>query len=578
MSSDRASTAHRNRLIVLALGFTFGFAVILAQLVNYQVVQHAKLKELAEIERLRERDITPARGDILDALGQVLALNSVQWDISVSPSLVADREQLADQLSEQLGLPREEIAARLAVTDVLWIPIEQYVAQQAGENLLALEASGLICQPRPKRVYPDGSLLAHTLGIVTMVGDGFYGVEGYYNQALKGSEGKEEIEHDSRGAPLPVPPLGQSPPRKGVSVVLTLDSHIQYIAKQELLRALDEYDAEAGTVIVMDPRTGAILANFSYPTYDPNDFASTDMSLLSDPAVSKMWEPGSVFKIVTWAIGLDTGTISPGTTFYDDGTMEVGGRVIENWDRQGHGLVTMTDGLVESLNTVAAFVSTSVGKDQFYTYLRRFGFGSLTNVDLASEGPGMVKQPGDSNWFPSDLGTNSFGQGIAVTPIQMIAAAAAVANRGVLMKPYIVQQYITEEAGAQRVVNVEPTIVRHAITEETALTLTDMLEEVIDQEATKAMVPGYHIAGKTGTAEVPTAYGYDPEDTIASFVGFAPADDPRFIVLVKLDKPRESPWGTQTAAPTFQAIAERLFVYMHVPPDDVRLAQQAAGQ
>jgi cell division protein FtsI (penicillin-binding protein 3) len=578
MSSDRASIAHRNRLIVLALGFTFGFAVIIAQLVKYQIVQHPLWLYLGQQERGEEKNITPARGDILDALGLVLAMNSVRWDISVSPSLVADPEQLAEQLSEALDQPRDEIAAVLAMTDTVWLPLAQGVDQQVGERLFALHASGLICEPRSIRVYPDGSLLAHTLGIVTMVGDGFHGVEGYYNQALKGSVGKEEIEHDSSGAPLPIPPLGQNPPRKGVSVVLTLDSNIQYIVQQELLHALDEYDAESGTVIVMDPRTGAILANFSYPTYDPNDFASTDLGLILDPAVSKMWEPGSVFKIVTWAIGLDTGTISPGTTFYDDGTMEVGGRVIENWDRQGHGLVTMTDGLAQSLNTVAAFISTSVGKDQFYTYLRRFGFGSLTNVDLAVEGPGMVKEPGDSNWFPSDLGTNSFGQGIAVTPIQMIAAAAAVANRGVLMKPYIVQQYITEEAGAPRVINVEPTIVRHAITEETALTLTGMLEEAITQEASKAVVPGYHIAGKTGTAQVPTAYGYDPEDTIASFIGYAPADDPRFIVLIKLDKPQESPWGTQTAAPTFQAIAERLFVYMHIPPDDVRLAQQAAGQ
>jgi cell division protein FtsI/penicillin-binding protein 2 len=220
-----------------------------------------------------------------------------------------------------------------------------------------------------------------------------------------------------------------------------------------------------------------------------------------------------------------------------------------------------------------------MGKDQFYAYVRRFGFGSLTDVDLDSEGPGMVKLPGDSNWFPSELGTNSFGQGIAVTPMQMIAAVSAVANRGLLMRPHIVHQYIRDEGSQkERTIQVEPTIVRRAISEATAQTMVSLLVQVVEQGATKAQVPGYRIAGKTGTAQIPTAYGYHPTDTIASFVGFAPADDPQFIILVKLDRPRESPWGSQTAAPTFQAIAERLFVYMHIPPDDLRVAENPAGQ
>jgi cell division protein FtsI/penicillin-binding protein 2 len=289
-----------------------------------------------------------------------------------------------------------------------------------------------------------------------------------------------------------------------------------------------------------------------------------------------MWEPGSIFKIITWGAALDDGTISPGTTFYDDGTLEVGGRVMLNWNREGNGLVTMIDGLVKSLNTVAAFISTSMGKESFYNYLRRFGFGTLTEVDLQSEGPGMVKQPGDPNWFPSELGTNSFGQGIAVTPMQMIVAVAAVANQGTMMKPYVVHELITTdpESGEEQVVQVQPMVVRRTISQETARTLTDMLVEVVESGATEAQVPGYRIAGKTGTAQVPTAYGYHETDTIASFVGFAPAENPQFIVLVKLDKPRASPWGSRTAAPTFSAIAERLFAYMQIPPDEIRLAEQ----
>ncbi|MGD8398209.1 MAG: penicillin-binding transpeptidase domain-containing protein, partial [Anaerolineae bacterium] len=212
-------------------------------------------------------------------------------------------------------------------------------------------------------------------------------------------------------------------------------------------------------------------------------------------------------------------------------------------------------------------------KDTFYTYLRRFGFGTLTDVDLASEGPGTVKQPGDANWFPSELGTNSFGQGVAVTPMQMIVAVSAVANDGLLMKPYIVDQFITtDEEGRLSSVAVEPMLVRRAISRDTAETMTNMLVRVVEEGATEAQVAGYRIAGKTGTAQIPTAYGYHPSDTIASFVGYAPADDPQFIVLIKLTKPTESPWGSQTAAPTFRAIAERLFVYMQIPPDNIRSA------
>jgi cell division protein FtsI/penicillin-binding protein 2 len=399
-------------------------------------------------------------------------------------------------------------------------------------------------------------------------------VEGYHDQELKPIVGKVEAEVSPYGREIPLPSKLKSPPRGGKSLILTLDRNIQFIVERELQAALEKYGAESGTIIVMDPRTGALLAIASYPAYNPNNFGP-DVDNLADPSVSGMWEPGSIFKIVTWAAALDAGVISPGTTFYDNGALEVGGRVIRNWDRQGYGQVTMTDGLVHSLNTVAAFISTSMGKDRFYTYLRRFGFGTLTGVDLASEGPGMMKLPGDSNWFPSELGTNSFGQGIATTPMQMIRAAAAVANQGRLMKPYIVHQYVAldEETGAERVIQVEPMMERRAISQEAAETLTTMLIQVIERGAKEAQVPGYRVAGKTGTAQVPTPYGYHPTDTIASFVGWAPADDPRFVVLIKLDKPTASPWGSQTAAPTFRAIAQRLLVYMQVAPDQIRLAQ-----
>jgi cell division protein FtsI/penicillin-binding protein 2 len=574
MSSEQVSAQHPSRLRVLIFCLTFGFTVVVGRLVYYQVIQYRQLNAAALTQRTWEKSIEPERGYVADIHGHILALNSIAWDVSVSPSLVVDKPTMADRLSEYLGMPREEISATL-ISKVPWVQLATDVDYEVGEAITALKNPGITCLPRPRRFYPEGSLFSHLLGFVNDIGDGYYGVEGYYDQRLKGRIGLRTVEQNPAGEELPYQPLTEELGMNGVSLILTLDRNIQYIAAEELDRALDEYGAQSGTVIIMNPKTGAILANVSVPNYEPNDFLSQDESLLSDPAVSNMWEPGSIFKIITWGAGLDSGTISPGTSFYDEGALEVGGRVIRNWDRQGHGLVSMTDGLVQSLNTVAAFISTSMGKDQFYTYLRRFGFGTLTYVDLASEGPGMMKLPGDSYWFPSELGTNSFGQGIAVTPIQMLAAASAVANQGTLMKPHVVHRFVSRDpdSGEEQTLLVEPMVVRRAISQEAAETLTQMLVRVVEEGAEKAQVPGYRIAGKTGTAQVPTPYGYHATQTIGSFIGFAPADDPQFIVLVKLDKPTASPWGSQTAAPAFQSIATRLFAYLQIAPDDIRLAQ-----
>lgn len=575
MASANVPINTSRRVNVLIFCLAFGAAVLLGQLFRYQIKDHAQLKQVAIGQRTWNKEVPSKRGNIVDSNGNLLALDVVEWDISASPPLVIQPEELAVRLGELLDQPGEEVYARLTA-DEQWIRLATDVAYETGEAIVALDAAGITCTPNYHRFYPEKELFAHLLGIVNRTGYGYYGVEGYYNQILQGGEGKRLIEQNPVGEEIPIPPQEELPPQPGNSLVLTVDRNIQYIAREELERALAEYGAQSGTVLIMNPQTGALLAAASYPTYDPNEFAEADPSLLDDPAVSKLYEPGSVFKVVTWSAALDSGTVSPGTTFYDNGALEVGGRVIQNWDRQGHGLVTMEDGLVQSLNTVAAFASTSMGKGVFYTYLRRFGLGALTQVDLASEGPGMMKLPGDSNWFPSELGTNSFGQGIAVTPMQMIAAVAAVANDGMLMKPYVVQQFVARDpdTGELRVIDVEPMVIRRAISQETARTMTDMLVQVVEHGATKAQIPGYRVAGKTGTAQIPTPYGYHPSDTIGSFVGYVPADDPQFIILIKLDKPTASPWGSQTAAPTFRALAERLLAYMQIPPDEIRLRAQ----
>ena len=576
MSTEKGSTIDTRRLTVIIFGLILGVTVVTGRLVYYQIFRHDELQVWSAEQCTWEKSIPARRGDVADVNGHLLALETVEWDVSVSPPLVTGEDDLAAELAGILDISQETVLTAFTA-EVPWFHLARDVDYEVGKSILALEnTDGIKCEPGARRSYPEGNLFAHLVGIVNTTGDGFYGVEGYHNLILRGVEGYKIVEQGPGGEELPHVPAEEVPSVAGTNLVLTVDRNIQWIAQEELQNALEAYGAESGTVLIMDPQTGAILADVSYPSFDPNDFYHADPDLLADPAVSDMWEPGSIFKIITWAAALDAGVISPGTTFYDEGALEIGGRVIRNWNRQGNGLVTMTDGLVKSLNTVAAFISTSLGKESFYTYLRRFGFGTLTDVDLDSEGPGMVKQPGDSNWFPSELGTNSFGQGIAVTPMQMIVAVSAVANQGTMMKPYVVHELVgvDPETGDERVVQVQPMVVRRAISQQTAETLTGMLMQVVEQGATEAQVPGYSIAGKTGTAQVPTPYGYHPTDTIASFVGFAPAENPQFIVLVKLDRPTVSPWGSRTAAPTFAAIAKRLFAYMQIPPDEIRLAER----
>ena len=582
MFSDETLKTGNRRLTLLALALTFGFAVIVGQLVRYQVVRHTELKEISDQQVIRERPVSSNRGYIADAHGRVLGLDVVQWDVSAWPPLIRkltqqQQKDLSSSLVRLLDVKLETIQQAFASTEQ-WVPILNQVPEKAGEAVADLTHIGIQCVPELTRAYPAGELTSHITGIVLDSGEGLIGVEGYYNRELKPVVGKQQFKQTAGGGEIPVPLLLENPPKQGTSLVLTLDLNIQYIAAEELQKAMDKYQAESGSIIVMDPRTGAILASVSRPTYDPSDLAHADYKLFDDPAVSSQWEPGSIFKIITWAAGLDSGTITPNTQFNDRGVLEVGGRIIVNSDRAAHGLVTMEDGLLYSLNTVAAFISTSTGKETFYNYLNRFGFGSRTNVDLADEVEGMIKLPGASNWFPSDLGTNSFGQGLAVTPLQMISAVSAVANEGRLMKPYIVQEFITpsEQGEGYRVTRVEPKVRLQAISEDAAHTLTRMLVNVTEQSSSKSQVPGYHIAGKTGTAQIPTAAGYHLYDSIQSFIGYAPADDPQFVVLVKLDKPKVTAWASDSAAPTFGAIAQRLFLYLQIPPDEIRLAQRSA--
>lgn len=542
--------------------------VLIGQLVRWQVIEHHRFAALAEAEHQNELVIPSRRGDVRDRTGHLLATDLIRYDISASPKIVTDPKNMAKKLAPVLDMPENELLKRLS-SDKLWVPLKNSVSQEAGEEILSWDHVGLQADPRPERVYPEGALGAHFLGFVNSNGNGFYGVEGYYDNVLKGKPGLQAGERSPFGELIPLGVSHFIPPQNGGTISLTIDRSVQRLVEQELVKAVNQYQAQGGTVVIMQPKTGAILAMASYPNYDPNNYAQVkNPYLFLNPSVSEQYEPGSVFKIITMAAGLDAGEVGPEGTIYDGGSIEVGGRFIYNWDRQGHGQVDMTDVLAKSLNVGVAQIAVALGKDRFYTYVKRFGFGKLAEIDLGNEGPGTLKTPKDVSWHESDLGTNSFGQGIAVTPVQIAAAVSAVANEGLLMKPYIVQQIIDGEEMKE----IKATVVRRAVSEETAEKLTTMLVEALERSESPALVPGYKVAGKTGTAEIPVPGGYHPTLTLTSFAGYLPADDPEVTILVIIDRPATSRWGAETAAPTFKRIAEQLVVLLNIPPDEVRVA------
>lgn len=545
--------------------------LILTSLITYRLVSlqfgidTAYFAETALTEYRYQVTRQPPRGEIYDRNGVLLATNAIEYEIGISPVLIYDRDYTAEQLSRTMGLPLEDLLDYMA-SPAPYVQLIRGASARMGQDVLALDLTGVVVSPIPRRYYPHGTLASHVLGFVALDNTGYYGIEGYYDDLLRG---KVEIDDMSR---IPFEATGGEGWRSGDDLYLTIDSEIQYLAESILRDALDTTGAESGTILVMQPQTGEVLAMVSYPDFDPNLFITAPDAPYDNPAINFQYEPGSVVKALTMAIALELGKVTRDSTYEDNGVIEVGGVEIYNWDRAAHGTTTMTDLLAKSLNVGAATLSLQIGPIDFYQGLDQFGMGIRTGIDLQGEIRGTVRRPGNENWFESDLATNAFGQGMAITPIQMITAFAAIANKGLLVQPHMVLQRVSPD---NTPTPMETTVLHRVISTETAHILTDMLADALRREASAALVPGYAIAGKTGTSQIPIPGGYDPEETITSFIGFGPVDDPQFIVLIKLDRPTSSRWGAQTAAPVFSELVSRLVVLMEIPPDDVRQALAA---
>ncbi len=565
----------RLRLIVLLLGALV--LLIVGQLVRLQVFEHRRY--VVEAKQLLERQYSLPEervGDLFDRNGDLLVGNLPVYDVDAYLQREYHAEAYAPQLAVLLNRPEAELQTALTFPEgepatSVWRPLAREVTSDTVRQVQELELPWIVFVPTWKRYYAEGALAAHVLGFVNADGNG-YGIQADQWPLLFVPQQRSEGQVSGFNEPLPDEVAGRSvTPVRGMDLRLTLDRTLQAYIEGELDRALLEYKAEAGTIIVMNPRTGEILALASRPTYEPSRYAdyvaAGQEALFRDPAVSQTYEPGSVFKLVTVAAALDLGLVDTGWTYEDRGLIEYGGVPVRNWDHRAYGVQDLEGLLAHSLNVGAATLSTRVlGADHFYHYVRAFGFGQTTGVELEAEESGVVHTPEQWDWQDGFLATNAYGQGIAVTPLQMAAAVAAIANDGVLMQPRLVAERIAADGTR---VPIAPMPVRQVISAETAHTLTELMARAIETNMKQATVPGYRIAGKSGTAQIPVSGGYDPNDVIASFVGFGPLPDPQVLIMVKLDRPGIDPalrWGTQTAALVFQRIATRLLVLLHLPP------------
>ncbi|MBV7330078.1 penicillin-binding protein 2 [Chloroflexi bacterium TSY] len=579
--SSVLSEQDSGRMLVIVFCFAILTSIVLVRLVSYQAFG----QDLVPIDASGDLSLAP-RGTIVDRDGDLLAIDHFGFQVLASSNQIetdTERAKVAALLEELLDLPAAETQRKLtAGVDSPYAILAQIIPLDAAKNLDTWRETNpddsdtlknVYLKPIPQRFYPESELASHLLGLVRIGTDrrAHYGIEEYYDLFLR-QDGVGLTENRNASWDTISNHVRRFLPSvAGKDLILTIDRTIQWIIEDELRQGIDFYRAHSGTIIVTEPKTGAILGLANWPTYDPNVYGESSVDQYNNPAISSQYEPGSIFKVITYAAALDAGVIEPSTVYTDTGIIVVGGRRILNSNRSASGRVSATDALAHSLNVVTAEIATQVGSDKFYRYVRRYGFGQSTEIDLAKEINGLVKTPKSEDWSLSELGTNSFGQGLAVTPIQMVNAVAAIANKGRLMRPYVVQARIYQDD----IQKTQPVFVRQTVRPETAAQLTDMMIQVVQIGNREAQVYGYAIAGKSGTAQIPIEGGYHEDETIVSFVGFAPADDPQFVVLVKLDRPDPtiSPWAAYTAAPVFSRVARRLFEHMNIPTDDIRLGR-----
>ncbi len=545
------------RLKLIFVFFILFAAAIISRLIIVQVLDCDYYRALAQGQEKNLKVLKGERGEVFFRGGEVLATNIEEKYLFVSPLKIKDKEKTADILSQITGLDKNFILERIR-RNSLFEKIKDGLSKEEEEEIKNKKLIGVYIGEKKTRIYPQNEIASHLIGFLDKDGNGQYGIEGYYDDILQGGE---IILKDNNFLKVNK--------AKGKSIFLTLDYNIQFKAEELLLKAKKEFEIKSGQIIVVNPFSGEILAMAEFPNFNPNNYSKIkDYSIFQNSAVQKLFEPGSVFKVITMAAALNEKKVSPQTTYFDLGYVKIGENIIRNYDNRSFGEQTMTNVLEKSINTGAVFAEEAVGSQKFLEYIEKFGFFEPTGIDLPGEIYSQnieLKKGREINFA-----TASFGQGIEVTPIQLIRAFSAIANGGKLVKPYIVEKFVD----GKRIEKVTPEISsQQVISQETASQLTAMLVSVVKNGpyTRRARIPGYYIAGKTGTAQVPWTSlgikkkGYSSE-TWQSFIGFAPAFNPKFLVLVKLDFPNTSS-SEYSAVPIFREMAKYIIDYKQIPQD-----------
>ncbi|MDE3112480.1 MAG: penicillin-binding protein 2 [Chloroflexota bacterium] len=553
------------RLRTLFALFAVLSIVLSARVAYWQTVARPGLLERANGQVRSDEVLHARRGTIFDRSGAILAASVDLRSLYAIPARIRDKQKVADDLGILLGRAAGPIYDRLT-SGADWVFIQRRLPEATANAIADLHVDGLGFEEEPKRLYPNGDLAAHLLGFVSDDGAGQDGVEGKYDGILRGTDGKLVAERDPADREIALGLRESVAPRNGADLTLTVDLAIQTSAERELRAAVQRESAVGGSIVVLDPRDGAVRAMASYPTFDPGAVAAAKPEALRDRVVGWAYEPGSVMKAITMAAGLETGVVTPNTTYNDVGYADIGGRRLSNALGRAWGPSTMTQVIEHSANAGAVFVAKKLGEQRLYDALVRFGIGRPTGVDLAGEIGGDVRPL--AQWYPVDLGTAAFGQGLTATPLQLATVYAAIANGGTLYRPYVVASW-RDADGEHR---TAPAAVRRVVSSQTASTLRDMLVSSVDKGlAHGAFLSGFSVAGKTGTAQIPSPDGrYVDDQYISSFAGFVPADDPYMVVVVVLDRPQSRLFGTTTAMSVFRGVAEDTLRYALIQPDRKR--------
>ncbi|KKP95353.1 MAG: Peptidoglycan glycosyltransferase [Candidatus Moranbacteria bacterium GW2011_GWE1_36_7] len=572
--SDRQTSEKNWRINGLAFFILFVALSIIAKLYFLQVIRHGSYVALAENQHSKSRELQAERGEIFlqdENHNYPLAVNRELQMAYAVPKEMKDLPGVVDALSLILGMDRELLKGKLDNPDDMFEILKHKLSDDEVKKIRDAKIAGVYLSPESFRYYPGGELAAQLVGFVGSNGEsskGMYGLEAFWENKLQGKSGMIKQEGDSRGRWIAISDRSVHNAENGPDMILTINHTVQFEVEKILKQVMEKFSADSATIIVQEPKTGKILALANQPTFNPNDFSSTeDISRFTNPAVSEPYESGSVFKAFTEAIGIDDGKITPDTTFVDTGVVQEAGYEIHNSDMKANGLQTMTQVLEKSLNTGVIYIEKLVGNKNFADYVKRFGFGEKTNIDLPGEVPGNTRNLNNPkatiNFF-----TASFGQGISVTPIQLAAGYSALANNGTLMKPQIVDKLLFED-GSEEV--MQPQEVRQVISASSAEQMGRMLRAVVlNGHSKRADVPGYLVGGKTGTAQIAKtgSKGYEEGVNVGSFAGYAPIDDPQFVVIVKIVNPRGVEWAESSAAPAFGSVMKFLLEYYKVKPTE----------